>query len=251
MFDRCKKGFAAILALVIISVAGKAWAYPVPTIDFKRIISSVQVTMNQTMQIKQEVESNINIVKEAQNTGYAAAAGDLFTKVQDGELDRFGNDLKGFKESTNEAANSVQKLKEQKEKLSDKRQLEEVEELAKEKAAKDRGDAIAEESHKSFFGRNYNWIKGNRLATDSAVEGGKGTEPASKDVEKAPQPIQKGDSEITVKSGKGAISSAQGASQKGANLSSWGGVMSLDKSVSSAKLPADNKNKDKDSLMKK
>ena len=169
VFKKCKMGLLTILVLVIISVAGKAWSFPLPTNDFQRIASSVQVGMQQVMQIKQEIESNLNIIKEIQNGGYAAAAGDLFAKIQNGDYDRFGDNLKGLKSSTYDATHSAQKVKERKEKEEADRQAKEKAELEKQKAAKEKGDAAAEESHKSFFKRGYNWIKDNRLVTDSAL----------------------------------------------------------------------------------
>lgn len=170
VFKKCRMGLITVLVLVIISVAGKAWAFPLPTADIKRIGSSIQVTMQQVMQIKQEIESNIHIIEEAANGGYATAANDLFTKVQNGDYDRFGDNLKGLKTSTYDATHSAQKVKERKEKEAADRQAKEQAELAKQKAAKEKGDKEAEKTHESFLKKSYNWIKGNRLATDSAFD---------------------------------------------------------------------------------
>lgn len=169
MFKKYRMGLITILILVIISVAGKCWAFPLPTADIKRIGSSIQVTMQQVMQIKQEIESNLHIIEEIQNGGYAAAAGDLFAKIQNGDYDRFGDNLKGLKSSTYDATHSAQKVKERKEKEEAERKERERKALEKEKAAKEKGDAVAEETHKSFFNRAYNWVKDNRLVTDSAL----------------------------------------------------------------------------------
>lgn len=166
---KCKMGLLTVVVLVIISVAGKVWAFPLPTADIKRIGSSIQVAMQQVMQIKQEVESNLNIIKEIQNGGYATAAGDLFAKIQNGDYDRFGDNLKGLKNSTYDATHSAQKVKERKEKEEAKRQEKEKEALEKEKAAKEKGEEVAKQSHKSFFNRAYSWVKDNRLVTDSAL----------------------------------------------------------------------------------
>lgn len=169
VFNKHKTGLITVFAIMIISFAGKALAFPLPTGDIKRIGSSVQVAMQQVMQIKQEVESNLNIIKEIQNGGYAAAAGDLFAKIQNGDYDRFGENLTGLKDSTYDATHNAQKVKERKEKQEAERKQKEQEALEKEKIAREKGEKVVEESNKSFFGRAYNWIKDNRLATDSAL----------------------------------------------------------------------------------
>ena len=169
VFKKYRMGLITILILVIISIAGKSWAFPLPTADIKRIGSSIQVTMQQVMQIKQEIESNLHIIEEIQNGGYAAAAGDLFAKIQNGDYDRFGDNLKGLKSSTYDATHSAQKVKERKEKEEADRKERERKALEKEKEAKEKGDAVAEKTHKSFFNRAYNWVKDNRLVTDSAL----------------------------------------------------------------------------------
>lgn len=169
-----KLGLITGVALVIISVGGKCAAYPLSTTDIKRIGSSVHVAMQQVMQIKQEIESNLHIVKEIQNGGYAAAAGDLFAKVQNGDYDRFGNNLKGLKTSTYDATHSAKAVEERKAKEKAEREQKEKEILEANAKAEKEGNAVAAETHKkankSFFGRAYDWVKNNRTVTNAALD---------------------------------------------------------------------------------
>ncbi|MBQ9271962.1 MAG: hypothetical protein IJ218_06840 [Alphaproteobacteria bacterium] len=173
MLSAKKMGLITGLTLMIISIAGKSMAFPLPTADIKRIASSVQVAMNQALQIKQEIESNLLIVKEIQNGGYAAAAGDLFAKVQNGDYDRFGNNLKGLQESTYAATHSAKSVQERQERQRAERAKKEEEKLKANAEANKKGAEQAKETHKkanqSFFGRAYNWIKGNRATTTSGL----------------------------------------------------------------------------------
>lgn len=168
-----KFGLMAGLVLMITSICGKCMAYPLPTHDMKRIGSSVQVGMQQVTQIKQEIESNMHIIQEIQNGGYAAAAGDLFAKVQNGDYDRFGNNLKGLKDSSYAATHSAQAVEERKIKQQAERERKEKENLEKNAKAAEKGAEVAAETHKkaneSFFGRAYNWVKNNRSVTGSAL----------------------------------------------------------------------------------
>lgn len=166
-------GLITVLSFVIISIAGESLAYPLPTNDVKRIASSVQTVANQAVQIKQEYENNMKIVQEIQNGGYAAAAGDLFGKIQNGDYDRFGDNLKNTQNAIYDGTHSAQKVAERK-KLEEAKRLEaEKRALEEEQAARANATANAKTAHqkanKSFFGRAYDWIKGNRLATDAAL----------------------------------------------------------------------------------
>lgn len=188
VFNIEKLGLITGMTLMIISVSGKCIAFPLPTADIKRIGSSVQVAMQQVMQIKQEIESNLAIAKEIQNGGYAAAAGDLFAKVQNGDYDRFGNNLKGLQDSSYSATHSAQAVEERKKREQAEREAKEEEILKKHLAEAKAGDALAGktldqlteeekkrilEEHKkanqAFYERSYNWVKNNRTVTDSAL----------------------------------------------------------------------------------
>ncbi len=72
---------------------------PLPSIDFSRIAENVKKTISQVTEIKAEIDSNIMILREIQNGGYAAAAGMLFSKIERGDYDRLGRNVKGVSEN--------------------------------------------------------------------------------------------------------------------------------------------------------
>ena len=72
---------------------------PLPSIDFSRIAENVKKVVNQVTEIKAEIDSNLMIIREIQNGGYAAAAGMLFSKIERGDYDKLGRNVKGLKES--------------------------------------------------------------------------------------------------------------------------------------------------------
>ena len=55
--------------LMITFGAEKAMAFPLPTFDLKRIATSIRDAAYQIMEIKQEVDSNLKIIKEIVNGG--------------------------------------------------------------------------------------------------------------------------------------------------------------------------------------
>lgn len=162
-----------VLSFVIISIAGESLAYPISTNDVKRVAASVQGVSMKAVQIKQEYENNLKIIQEIQNGGYAAAAGDLFGKIQNGDYDRFGDNIKNAREDIYNGTHSAKKVDERKKKLEAERLEAEKKALAEEQEARANATANAKAAHKkankSFFGRAYDWIKGNRLATDAAL----------------------------------------------------------------------------------
>ena len=211
-----RTGLITVLTFMIISIAGESLAFPLATNDIKRVAASVQTTANQAVQIKQEYDSNMKIIKEIQNGGYAAAAGDLFGKIQNGDYDRFGDNLKNTKDAIYDGTHGAQKVAERKQKEEAKRLEAEKKALAEEAEARANATANAQAAHKkankSFFGRAYDWIKGNRLATDAALT----TANTIKDHGKL--------SDIVNSSTK-SIGAAVGGND-GAEISSLGGVVS-------------------------
>lgn len=63
----------AITVLMIIGYSAESLAFPIPTIDIKRIGSTMKTVKHQVDIVKREVEFNMNLVKQIQNGGYAAA----------------------------------------------------------------------------------------------------------------------------------------------------------------------------------
>lgn len=166
-------GLITVLSFVIISIAGESLAYPISTNDVKRVAASVQGVALKTVQIKQEYENNLKIIQEIQNGGYTAAVGDLFGKIQNGDYDRFGDNIKNAREDIYNGTHSARKVEERKKKLEAERLEAEKRALEEEQAARANATANAKAAHKkankSFFARTYDWIKGNRLATDAAL----------------------------------------------------------------------------------
>lgn len=109
MTRKMKFKVIAMAILLITGFAKDGIAFPVPATDFSQIGESVKVTMNQVQEIKTQVESNINMVKEGINGGFGMAVGDLFGNLGlDGTFDRFGNALNDAKSSIQGAVGQVQ-----------------------------------------------------------------------------------------------------------------------------------------------
>ena len=100
MVTHKRKTELIILTIMIAGFANKALAFPLPTMDFQKLGSNVRIVAQQVREIKTEIESNINIVKEIQHGGFGAAVGDLFGKIQNGSYDRFGNNLQNIRNAT-------------------------------------------------------------------------------------------------------------------------------------------------------
>ena len=168
-----------IITLVAVGFAGKAYAFPLPTLDLKQAVQSVQDIANQLQEIKQQIESNLQAAMQIANEGYAAAANDLFSKISATGLDRFGNNIKGMIDSAKSSLKEVQDtINKQKEEIA-MRANGMMSELAKQQEALERAGAqatairdLAEreaakqleevEKQKSNFNRAYNWLEGNR-----------------------------------------------------------------------------------------
>ena len=75
-----------LAAVMIVTTAKPAQALiPLPSFDIARIKGTIEKTLNQVMEIKNEIESNLHLVKTLQNEGSGAAAGMLFAKIESGD----------------------------------------------------------------------------------------------------------------------------------------------------------------------
>lgn len=83
---------AAIICHVSIAKA----MIPMPFMDIGDIQASVQSTMQQVQEMQQEVQQVKKVVEETINGGCLAAVKGLFGEIQNGNFDRFGQNLKGF-----------------------------------------------------------------------------------------------------------------------------------------------------------
>ena len=101
-----KISFLVIFNMAIICSVNQAEAFPLPSLDISRIKTAIENTMHAVQEIKQEIESNIQIIKEIQNGGFMAAAGDLFGKIQAGDYDRFGQNLKAVGTNTRDVGDA-------------------------------------------------------------------------------------------------------------------------------------------------
>lgn len=136
-----------VFTLLFVGIAGRAEALiPLPTYDIKRVAQTVQNTALQISEIKMEVESNLNIVREISNGGFGTAALDLFGKIQGGAYDRFGHNLTDLKSSL---VGNLEEIKEAKlrRNLEEKYRIEGMSKKeAKARAAKERAEIKAKEA---------------------------------------------------------------------------------------------------------
>lgn len=170
----------SIVYIVMIAFSSNCIAFPLPTFDIKRIAENVKKTSNQITEIKQEVESNLQIAREIQNGGYGAAAGDLFAKASNGDYGRFGENVKIVKASfKKKEAETLEKSQiEEENKAVAKKVAEEKaeEQLVKnekaEAAAKEQTEKNLETKKKNIFNKiltdsnktkAYNWLKTSTL----------------------------------------------------------------------------------------
>jgi len=168
-----------VVTLIAVGFAGKAYAFPLPTMDVKQAVQSVEDISNQIQEIKQQIESNLQTAMQIANEGYAAAANDLFSKISATGLDRFGNNISslvdGAKSSLKEVQDTINKQKEEiamrasgmMSELAKQQEILEragaqamaIRDLAEREVAKQLDEV---EKQKSNFNRAYNWLKGNR-----------------------------------------------------------------------------------------
>lgn len=85
-------GVAAGLMVTSATREAKAFGIPLLSYDIPRVAENVQKIMTMVMQVKAEVESHIQIIKQIQHGGFGAAAGMLFAKIENGDYERlFGS----------------------------------------------------------------------------------------------------------------------------------------------------------------
>ena len=197
-----KISVAVSTMLVIIGLAGRVNAFPLPTMDIKGVMTQVQTYMIMVQEVQGTAMRIMHIVKEIQHGGFGAAVSDLFGMIESGEFDRFGNNIKTLNSmaksdlrnvqdgiAANKAAKkarregaSKREIAEAKQKEIAKRQsaYEEKQKqkaAAKAKKAKDKAKkkgkvAEADTSRKkSMVANAYNWLKENKQVT-SAVRTG-------------------------------------------------------------------------------
>lgn len=170
MAAKRKVGFISVLALVITLASGRAEAYPLVWSDIQRIGTSVLNSIMQELQIKNEFDSNMALIKEIQERGYGAAADDLFNDLKSDISDEFGNVVSDVKKEAQTAAKDLQKLAEDKAKaklnnlLKKEKKLQDAEAAGNGQATSD--DASADEA---FYDKSYNWLKNNRAETPDAT----------------------------------------------------------------------------------
>lgn len=166
MVEIKKVKLLAVFALTMMAMTPDAKALiPLLSADFGRLTSAAQITMNDIMIIKQEIDNNIKAIKEIQNGGFAAAGAAIFGNIQSDELDRFGNmwsDAKSQYDEIKNMSDSVQdQLKQAEEELKN-RYGEEYERLKDAKEEIDRG--------KAAFDNAYSWYKDNKSDPGNALK---------------------------------------------------------------------------------
>ncbi len=180
---RLKFFILSLVSLIVLNSANICLAFPLPTADMKRIANSARTVKLQVDQVKQEIESNLQIIRMIQNGGYAAAAGALFGKIKNGDYERYGamfGDLKdsvkdnsiatqaGFAKgkAKQKALEKYKKAKEKEQKLRDERAR-----LASQAAT---GQAIAI-SKNNRFNKVYTWVKKYGGTSSEGIIGAKDT----------------------------------------------------------------------------
>ncbi len=154
-----------------------------PTQDMARLAQSAKTIKLQIDEIYQEYQSNMNIIKQIQNGGYASAARELFGKVQNGEYDRYGGMVKNVGASLETGAANAQavaskkeKRKEINEKLAEKELQRKKEEAEKAQAKADQKQKESEGlAKKSAWSKAYSWVKKNSVSAVDTVSSGVNT----------------------------------------------------------------------------
>lgn len=182
-----KISVAVSTMLVIIGLAGRASAFPLPTMDIKGVMTQVQTYMTLVQEVQGTVMRIQHIIKEIQHGGFGAAVSDLFGMIESGEFDRFGNNLKTLSSMAQADLYNVQTgMKASKEARQMRREGASKEAIAeaKQKTIAERQRAYEEKQRnkekakeadtsrkKSAVSNAYNWLKENRQVT-SAVRTG-------------------------------------------------------------------------------
>ena len=179
-----KNKMAIGLAFMITLASSKAYAFGIPLLsaDMKRLIDSARMILQQVMIIKQEIDSNLAIIKEIQNGGFAAAGAMIFEKIQNGDYDRFGNALSTVKNESQDMAANVQAAEirkdiekkklaagASKEEAKAYAQQETARRLQEAKEAREKARLAAKEARgENAFNKSYDWLKKNSGVTSGA-----------------------------------------------------------------------------------
>lgn len=182
-----KISVAVSTMLVIIGLAGRVNAFPLPTMDIKGVMTQIQTYMTLVQEVQGTIMRIQHIIKEIQHGGFGAAVSDLFGMIESGEFDRFGNNLKTLSSMAQSDLYNVQTgLKASKEARQMRREGASKEAIAeaKQKTIAERQRAYEEKQRnkekakeadtsrkKSAVSNAYNWLKENRQVT-SAVRTG-------------------------------------------------------------------------------
>ena len=119
---RVKLVVCTLASLLIYMWPSACMAFPLPTADWKRLGDSAKQAMQIAKQVQIEVQSNMYIIKQIQNGGYAAAAGELFGKIARGDYDRYGQMFADSKQVLKDGAEATKKKKEEDAKIQEKNQ---------------------------------------------------------------------------------------------------------------------------------
>lgn len=182
-----KISVAVSTMLVIIGLAGRVNAFPLPTMDIKGVMTQVQTYMIMVQEVQGTAMRIMHIVKEIQHGGFGAAVSDLFGMIESGEFDRFGNNLKTLNSmaqsdlrnvqdgiAANKAAKKARKEGASKKEIAEKKQeiiATRQAEYEKKQRAKEKVKEADTSRKKSMVSNAYNWLKENRQVT-SAVRTG-------------------------------------------------------------------------------
>ena len=170
------------VAFMITFAAPDARAFPLLCSDPSRLVASARVTMQEIMIIKQEVESNLRIIEEIRNGGFAAAGAMIFNKIQNGDYDRFGKALSNVKTNAQDMATNVAEREWRAKREEELRNSGMSEKEAKAKAQQEAAERMAiyqqaqeearlkakEERGSNAFTNSYNWLKNNQSFTSGA-----------------------------------------------------------------------------------
>ena len=180
------------MAFMITLYSSRAFAFGIPLLcgDMGNLVASAKVIMSEVMIIKQEVESNLRIIEEIRNGGFAAAGAMIFEKIQNGDYDRFGQSLTNIKNEGKNATENVKARKEMKERekaliasgMSEKEaKLKAQQEVSAKLEEEKRKRMLAAEGAKMSRGKNagqkaYDWLKNNKSFTSGASSALRGVE---------------------------------------------------------------------------
>lgn len=162
-------------AFVITLLSSGAHAFPLLCSDPSRLAAAFQQNMHEVQMLKQEIESNLLIIKQIQNGGYAAAGAMLFGKIQNGDYDRFGKSLSTLRDNSQ---SMVQNVKDRKAVSEREQELIEQGLDARLAQAKARQEAAEREAKRqaakaqrgnNVFQSSFEWLERNRVA--GSVEG--------------------------------------------------------------------------------